>query len=189
MQEIKVWDLLVRVLHWSLVICVVGAWLTRDGEDPRHVQLGYAVLAIVAVRIVWGFVGTRYARFAGFVRSPRETIEYLRQVIVHREPRHIGHNPLGSWMIVALLAMLAGVCITGWLYTTDRFWGVAWVGELHEGLTDVLVGLVLLHILGVAFTSIRQRENLVKAMLTGTKRAAAEPATKADAGVTLSSSS
>jgi cytochrome b len=91
-------------------------------------------------------------------------------------------------MIVALLAMLAGICITGWLYTTDRFWGVAWVGELHEGLTDVLIGLVMLHILGVVFTSIRQRENLVKAMLTGTKRAA-EPATKADEGVPLSSSS
>ena len=74
-------------------------------------------------------------------------------------------------MIVVLLATIAGICITGWLYTTDRFWGVAWVGETHEVLTDVLIALVLLHILGVIFTSIRQRENLVKAMITGTKRA------------------
>ena len=171
MQEIKVWDLLVRVLHWSLVVCVVGAWLTRDGEDPRHVQLGYAVLAIVAVRIVWGFVGTRYARFAGFVRSPRETVEYLRQVVVRREPHYVGHNPLGGWMIVMLLATIAIICGTGWLYTTDAYWGVAWVGELHEGATDFLIVLVALHVADVAFTSIRQKENLVKAMIMGTKRA------------------
>ena len=170
MQEIKVWDLLVRVLHWSLVLGVVGAWLTRDGEDPRHLQLGYAVLAIVVVRIVWGFVGSRYARFTDFMRSPRATIAYLKEVVFHREPRYIGHNPLGGWMIVALLATVLGICVTGWLYTTDRFWGVAWVGELHEGLTDVLIGLVVLHLLGVVFTSIRQRENLVKAMFTGAKR-------------------
>jgi cytochrome b len=171
MQEIKVWDLLVRVLHWSLVAAVVGAWLTREGEDPRHVQLGYAALAIVAIRIVWGFAGSRYARFADFVRSPATTVAYLKEMIRNREPHYIGHNPLGGWMIVVLLATVAAICMTGWLYTTDTFWGVAWVGETHEVLTDVLIALVLLHILGVIFTSIRQRENLVKAMITGTKRA------------------
>jgi cytochrome b len=171
MQEIKVWDLLVRILHWSLVVCVIGAWLTRDHEDPRHLMLGYAVLAIVAVRIVWGLVGTRYARFADFVRSPSATIDYLKAVIAHREPRHVGHNPLGGWMIVLLLATLAGICVSGWLYTTDRFWGVAWVGELHEALTDALIALVVLHLIGVLFTSIRQGENLVKAMFTGMKKA------------------
>jgi cytochrome b len=171
MQEIRVWDLLVRVLHWSLVAAVLGAWLTRDGEDPRHVQLGYAALAIVMVRVIWGFVGSRYARFGDFVRPPGATLAYLKEVVAHREPRHIGHNPLGGWMIVVLLATVAGICVTGWLYTTDAFWGVAWVGELHEALTDVLIVLLVLHVLGVIFTSIRQRENLVKAMLTGTKKA------------------
>ena len=171
MQEIKVWDLLVRILHWSLVAAVVGAWLTRDGEDPRHVQLGYAALSIVAIRIVWGFVGSRYARFTDFVHSPRATAAYLKDVALHREPRHTGHNPLGGWMIMVLLATIAGICITGWLYTTDAFWGVAWVGETHEVLTDILIALVALHILGVIFTSIRQRENLVMAMITGKKKA------------------
>lgn len=171
MQEIKVWDLLVRLLHWSLVVSVVGAWLTRDGNELRHVQLGYAVLAIVTVRVGWGFVGSRYARFGDFVRSPAETFGYLRAVIGHREPRHIGHNPLGGWMIVLQLATVAVICGTGWLYTTDAYWGVAWVGELHEGATDLLIVLVTLHVAGVVFTSIRQKENLVKAMVTGTKRA------------------
>jgi len=170
MREIKVWDLLVRLLHWSLVISVVGSWLTRDGNELRHVQLGYAALAIVAVRFGWGFVGSRYARFVDFVRPPGETLGYMRALLAHREPRHIGHNPLGGWMIVVLLATIAGICGTGWLYTTDAYWGVAWVGELHEGLTDFLIVLVALHLAGVVFTSIRQRENLVKAMVTGTKR-------------------
>jgi len=171
MQEIKVWDLVVRVLHWSLVASVVGAWITREGDDVLHVRLGYAALAIVVVRVIWGFVGSRYARFDEFVRSPRETTTYLKAVIAHREPRHIGHNPLGALMIVALLAIVAGICVTGWLYTTDAYWGVEWVGKLHEGLTDLLIVLVVLHLAGVVFTSIRQRENLVKAMLTGMKKA------------------
>jgi cytochrome b len=89
---------------------------------------------------------------------------------VHREPHYVGHNPLGGWMILMLLATTAGICITGWLYTTDRFWGVAWVGQLHEFLTDALIVFVILHVAGVVFTSIRQRENLVKAMITGIKK-------------------
>jgi cytochrome b len=175
MQEIKVWDLLVRILHWSLVAVVLGAWLTRDDENPWHVWLGYGALGIVAIRIVWGFVGSRYARFADFIRPPSATFAYLKEVVEHREPRHIGHNPLGGWMIVVLLVTVTAICVSGWLYTTDRFWGVAWVGELHELLTDVLIGLVALHVLGVIFTSFRQHENLLKAMVTGMKRAL-EPA-------------
>src|SRR5262245_31113773 len=171
MREIRVWDLLVRILHWSLVAAVLGAWLTREGEGPRHLQLGYAALAIVVVRIIWGFVGSRHARFGDFVRSPRTTAAYLMELIRRREPHHVGHNPLGGWMIVMLLAVLAGICVSGWLYTTDAFWCVACVGETHELLTDVLSARGQLHVLGVIFTSIRQRENLVMAMITGRKKA------------------
>jgi cytochrome b len=179
MQEVKVWDFLVRILHWSLVGGVIGAWITREGDDILHAQFGYVVLGIVVARIIWGFIGFRHARFVDFVRSPRETIAYLRSIITHRERRYVGHNPLGGWMILALLATITGICVTGWLNTTDAYWGVAWVGELHASLTDLLIGLVTLHIVGVVFTSIRQRENLVKAMVTGTKRAP-EPGLKAD---------
>jgi cytochrome b len=170
MQEIKVWDLLVRLLHWSLVVSVVGAWLTREGNEVRHEQLGYAALAIVAVRCGWGFVGPRYARFRDFVRSPRATFGYLRAVVARRESRHIGHNPLGGWMIVLLLITIAVIGGTGWLYTTEAYFGVAWVGELHEGATDFLIVLAALHVAGVLFTSIRQKENLVTAMVTGKKK-------------------
>jgi cytochrome b len=172
MQEVKTWDLLVRVLHWSLIGLVVGAWITREGgEDLPHQLLGYGALAIVVVRVIWGFIGSPRARFSDFMRSPATTVNYLRAVVGNREPRHIGHNPLGGWMILILLATIAGVCISGWLYSTDAFWGVAWVGELHEGLTNFLIVLVALHVVGVVFTSFRQRENLVTAMVTGWKRA------------------
>jgi len=169
--DIKVWDRLVRVGHWTLVIGITTTWFVHG---KWHEWLGYAVLAVVALRIVWGVAGprsTRYARFTQFVRSPAATMDYAKQIINHSEPRHLGHNPLGGWMIVALLLTIVGVCLTGWLYTTDRFWGEAWVEELHEGLTNVLLALAVLHIGGVIFASLRHGENLVKAMLNGRKRA------------------
>ena len=165
---VKVWDLLVRIGHWTIVAGVITAWFTRG---KWHEWIGYAVLAIIALRIVWGLIGSRYARFTQFVHSPKATLDYGKQVLAHQESRHLGHNPLGGWMIVALLVTLAGVCVTGWLFTTDRFWGVEWMEELHEGLTYFLFGLVTLHVSGVIFSSLRHRENLLAAMIHGRKKA------------------
>jgi cytochrome b len=167
---LPVWDLAVRVLHWSLVLTVAAAWLTRHSPGRWHEWLGYATLAIVAARVAWGFLGRGHALFSDFVRGPRGTVAYARDVFAGRELRYLGHNPLGGWMAVALLAMVVLVGVTGWLYTTDRFWGVPWVEELHETLSDVLFAFVGLHILGVVFTSRRHRENLVASMLHGRKR-------------------
>lgn len=167
---IRAWDRFVRVAHWSLVIIVAGTWLTED-SGAIHEWLGYAALAIVLARLAWGLVGTHYARFSQFVRSPATTLHYARQVWAHAEPRHIGHNPLGAYMIVLLVTMVILVSGSGWLYTTDAFWGVEWVEELHEGLADALLWLIALHVAGVAFSSLRHRENLVAAMFHGRKRA------------------
>lgn len=165
---VKVWDPLVRVAHWSLVTGIVATWLTHG---KWHEWLGYAVLGVVTLRIVWGLIGPRYARFAQFVHPPSAALIYGRQILHHKEPRHIGHNPLGGWMIVALIITITGICASGWLYTTDTFWGVGWVEALHEGLTNCLMVLVALHVSGVIFSSLRHRENLVAAMLHGRKRA------------------
>ena len=169
-RTIPVWDVPVRVLHWALVLTVAAAWLTRHSSGRWHEWLGYATLAIVAARTIWGFIGSGYARFADFVRPTSVTIGYARAVFSGREARFVGHNPLGGWTVVALLALVALVGLTGWLYTTDRFWGVAWVEALHSTLSDILFLFVGLHILGVVFTSIRHRENLPRAMLHGRKR-------------------
>jgi cytochrome b len=169
-RMVPVWDLAVRVLHWSLVLTVAAAWLTRHSPGRWHEWIGYATLAIVTARAGWGFIGRDYARFSQFVRAPGETASYARSLLSGSEARYIGHNPLGGWMVVALLAMVALVGFTGWLYTTDRYWGIPWVEELHESLSDILLAFVGLHIIGVVFTSRKHRENLVAAMLHGRKR-------------------
>jgi len=162
---------LVRVLHWSLAVGVLAGWLTRHGFGFTHELIGYAALAVVMLRIGWGFGPSSYARFRQFLCSPPQTLAYAVAVLRGRQRRYIGHNPLGGWMTAMLLVTVAGVCLSGWLYTTDRYWGVEWVGELHDGLTNLLIALVALHLAGVAWTSFHGRENLVAAMFHGRKRA------------------
>jgi cytochrome b len=169
-QAIGVWDRFVRIAHWSLVISVAAAWLSRHADGRVHEWLGYGALAIVAMRFVWGWIGPQHARFGSFIRSPAATIVYARQVLARSEPRHIGHNPLGAWMIVALIAAVILVCGSGWLSTTERYWGVEWVARLHEGSSNLLLSLVVLHVAGVAYSSLRHRENLLAAMVHGRKR-------------------
>jgi cytochrome b len=163
-----VWDAFVRIAHWALVSCVALAWFAR-GE--LHEWIGYAALGIVLARAAWGFTGPRHARFAGFLRSPAKTLRYSRALLQGSEPRYLGHNPLGGWMSVLLLAAVAATGATGWLAATERYWGVEWVEDLHALCADVLVGLAAVHLVGVLYASLRHRENLAGAMLTGRKRA------------------
>jgi len=167
---IKVWDLFVRIFHWSLVVAFAVAFLTGDGNESVHTISGYAIAALVAARIVWGFIGSKHARFADFVVAPRKVTEFTMQSMRLKAPRHIGHNPAGGVMILALLATFAGLAITGHLMTTDAYWGSKTLEDVHEALAYFALGLVGLHVLGVFFTAIEHRENLVKAMITGRKR-------------------
>jgi cytochrome b len=167
-----VWDPVVRVLHWALAASIAAAWVTRHGYGVWHERIGYASLIIVTVRFVWGWIGPRYARFGQFVRTPSATLRYAGQMLGYKEARYIGHNPLGGWMILALLAVAALAGSSGWLYTTDAYWGVEWVEDLHEALAIFLLVLVALHVAGVVAASWRHRENLVAAMIHGRKRQA-----------------
>ena len=167
--RVRVWSLPVRLVHWSIAIAVGLAWITDHGPPWLHDTAGYAVLGLVFLRLVSGLFGPQRHRFVQFLASPRATLAYAGKIVAGGEPRFLGHNPLGGWMIVVLLATAAGAGITGWLYTTDRFWGVQWVAILHSSLADILLLLVALHVAGVAFTSFRQGENLVSAMVHGRK--------------------
>lgn len=174
-MTVRVWDPLVRIVHWSLAIAVVLGWVTTiPALGAWHVEVGYAALALVVVRIVWGFVGPRTARFAPFVRSPRATWAYARRVVRGRAERHLGHNPLGAWMVLALFSCVVGLAATGWLYSTDEFWGDRTVERIHVDFAWAIVALAALHVAGVVVTGIVHRENLVAAMLHGRKREAAE---------------
>lgn len=170
----KVWDLPVRVLHLALIAGVAGAWVTTEKWTHRHEAIGYAVLVVVLLRLVWGVCGSAQARFGQFVRGPRATFAYLAALLRGRAARYLGHNPLGGWMVLLLLACVLAVGTTGWLCSTDRYWGDETIFALHSGLAWALVGLVALHVTGVVAMSLRQRENLVAAMLHGRKREAHE---------------
>ncbi|MEN9538818.1 MAG: hypothetical protein RLZZ126_1053 [Pseudomonadota bacterium] len=169
-----VWPPLLRMLHWVLALGVIGAFATHEASRAWrgltvHEWLGYVALGAAALRVLLGFTGRSPWPFKAFVRSVPVTVAYARDVLAHREGRYLGHNPLGAWMVVALLANALVCALSGWLYTTDRFWGVAWVGTLHDLTGHLLVPLLALHLAGVVFTSIRHRENLVAAMLHGRK--------------------
>jgi cytochrome b len=140
-----------------------GAW---------HLRLGYAALVLAVWRVWRGFVGPPDEHFGRFVRTPRATLRYARAWLRRTEPRHLNHNPLGAWMIVALLVAALAAGISGALYDTDRFWGDATVYAWHQWGGWAFALLVPLHLAGVALASIRQHENLVGAMVSGRKRAA-----------------
>lgn len=167
---VKVWDPFVRVFHWSLVTLFVVAFLTGDEVEWLHLAVGYGIATLLALRIVWGFVGPRHARFSDFMRPLREVLAYFRSVLLLRPRRYLGHNPAGGVMIVALLSVLIGISVTGCMMTTDAFWGAKWVEEVHEALAYSMLGLIALHVLGVVVSGLMHRENLVKAMLAGHKR-------------------
>jgi cytochrome b len=164
-----VWDLPVRLLHWALVATLAAAWYSSDITGPAHEWIGYAAGAVVALRLAWGFAGNRYARFTHFLRTPRSTLHYLRQATGGQAPRHLGHNPLGGWMIVLLLTCVALLVATGWALTTDALWGYAWPIRVHAAVAWALLALVVCHVGGVLWTSWQHRENLVAAMFTGRK--------------------
>lgn len=172
MPRLLVWDRPVRVLHWALALACTGAWLTTGIVTGWHESLGLAALAIVAARIAWGFAGSRYARFSQFLRTPRATWAYAREAWRGAAPRYLGHNPLGGWMAIVLWACVAACGLSGWLYTTDSFWGEAWLDRLHEVLGWTLLALVPLHVAGVVHTGRKHGEMLVRAMLSGFKRGA-----------------
>lgn len=169
--QVRVWDPFVRIFHWSLVGLFVLAFATGDEIKRVHVAAGYVVAALVGLRILWGFVGSRHARFNAFVRGPAAVFAYGQAALSGRAPRFLGHNPAGGAMVVALLLLLAGISATGIMMTTDAYWGAEWLESLHEGLVYATVGLIGFHVSGVIFSSLAHRENLVKAMVTGRKRA------------------
>ncbi len=182
-KKIKVWDPLVRIFHWTLVSAFSIAYVTEDEFLDLHVYAGYTVLGLLTIRLIWGFVGTRHARFSDFVRAPGATLIYLKELFSFRAKRYLGHNPAGGLMIVALLISLLVTSISGLAaYGVEGFgpladwfhhygvWNDEWMEEIHEFFANFTLLLVATHLAGVLLGSLLHSENLVRAMFTGVKR-------------------
>lgn len=182
-DKVLVWDWPVRVMHWGLALAVFGAWLTHELEGDWfawHVRCGYAVLVIVVVRLVWGFVGTQHARFVAFVRGPRAVLDDLRALRKRDAEASVGHTPAGAWMILALLGMLLAQGLTGLfsndqVYQTGPLFGYVTsqlsdrLTTLHKQIFDVLWVAILIHVSAAIFYLIVKRRNLIVPMLSGRK--------------------
>lgn len=167
---VRVWDPVVRLFHWTVVAgCILNLFVLEDGELP-HKIVGYVVAAALVIRFIWGFTGTEYARFREFWPTPSRLAAYVSALAKGREPRMLGHNPAGAVMMLALMVLLAGVSLTGWMTTLDAFWGEEWLEELHESIAYAILVLALIHAAAALFESWRHRENLVWSMVTGWKR-------------------
>lgn len=173
LQRVLVWDVPTRVFHWTLALSFVGAYLTAESERYRdiHLALGYLLLGMIAFRLVWGFVGTAYARFAAFVFKPAEVVAYVRSLLGSHPQHHVGHNPAGGVAIFLLLALGVLISLSGlglyWEFGDEDIFE-----ELHEIAANLMLLVVFVHIAGVLISSVLHKENLVRAMFTGYKQTA-----------------
>ena len=170
MTAYRIWDPFVRLFHWSLVALFAANALFVEDDSTAHEWIGYSIAALVVLRILWGFVGPRHARFAAFLPGTRALTEQIGDIATRRRRAHLGHTPLGALMIVNLLLTMLAICISGYLMTTDAFWGIEWVEEMHEVFVTWAEISVLAHVAAVLFESHRTGVNLPRAMVTGTKR-------------------
>lgn len=173
-KRILVWDVPTRIFHWLLVVSFTGAFFTSESERYRdiHVVLGYTLLGLIAFRLVWGFFGTRYAKFRSFLFKPGEIVAYFFSMFKGKPAHYVGHNPLGSvaiWLLLGL-GIISGV--TGMMVFQDIGGDV--LEELHEVFSNAMLAIVVIHIAGVLMSSLLHRENLVRAMITGFKSAEAD---------------
>ena len=183
-DRIRVWDPIVRLFHWTLAAAFATAFIVADDILDLHVWAGYLALTLVAIRLVWGLIGTRHARFTDFVQGPRAVLSYLGDALRLRAPRYLGHNPAGGAMVVALLIAVTATGVSGLtLYGAQEFAGplAGLAGglsdstshaleEVHEFFANLTLALVCAHLAGVIFSSLEHRENLVGAMISGFKR-------------------
>ena len=178
---VYVWDLFVRVFHWTLVIGFTIAYLTEKDLLTVHVWAGYVVGALVLARVIWGFIGSPHARFSDFIYSPGTALRYMRDLLLFRAERHLGHSPAGGYMVFLLLAVIAATVITGLVvYGGDQQAGplagmfTKETGEameqVHEVLANISLALVIAHIAAVVLASFAHHENLIRAMVSGYKR-------------------
>ena len=175
-QSVLVWDFPVRVFHWLLVASFAGAWLTSESEAQQmiHYAFGYTAVALVLFRILWGLVGTRYARFSQFIKGPVETMQHIKALLTGNQHPGVGHNPAGALAMISLMLLILLIGLTGY-WSVKEFLGDFMSGA-HETISNLTLVVVVIHIAAAIIMSFMQKENLVRAMVTGNKRGIPEQA-------------
>jgi cytochrome b len=180
-RYLYVWDGFVRLFHWTTVATFTVAYLTEDELLTVHVWAGYILGLFLLARIIWGFIGSEHARFSDFIYGPVTSLRYVRDLILLRAKRYLGHSPGGGTMVILLLVFLTATVVTGLLVLggdqqagplagmLSRETGES-LEEVHEIFANVTLVLVFFHVGAVILASIVHRENLVRAMITGFKR-------------------
>jgi len=170
LKPVRVWDLPTRVFHWSLVASFATAFVTSESEKLRdiHVVAGYTLAGLIVFRLLWGFIGGGYSRFAEFLPTPQKLIDYLKSLINGNPQHYVGHNPAGAVAIFLLLGFGVVAAASGWATYEDM--GGHFMEELHEVAANGMMAIVVIHIAGVIVSSWLHRENLVLAMITGWKK-------------------
>ena len=183
LRPIPIWDLPVRLFHWSLVVLVVISWTTAEiggNAMTYHLWSGYMILTLILFRLLWGFWGSTHARFNDFVHGPRATIRYARALLQGEPLLYPGHNPLGGWMVILLLLVLSiqagtglfandDIAVEGPLYPWVSKAGSDFLTRLHKLNFNILLILISLHVLAALFYLVTKGENLIVPMLTGRK--------------------
>lgn len=167
---VPVWDPLVRLIHWSVAGGVLLNGFVTDAEGDLHHTVGYVVIGLVGLRLLWGLIGPRHARLSAFPPSPGRAIAHLRGMLAGDRTVHLSHNPLGALMVWNIWASLGIITATGIMMGTRRYFGVEWVEDLHEAMFNWLMISVLLHVGGVILDTRRSGVPLVRAMIDGRKR-------------------
>lgn len=169
-HAVKVWDIWVRITHWAVALGIFANLIATEGGSDVHEYIGYAVAALVVARLIWGFIGTKYARFSNFFPTPRRIKQHIGEIKAHRfNDSHLGHNPFGALMMFALWGVILALGVTGYLQTTDRFWGDDTIQQIHELLANSWWVLVPLHVAAAIIMGRLQQQNLIKSMITGKK--------------------
>ena len=167
-MNILVWDRLIRCFHWFVAASfLINYFIIEDGNI--HEWLGYGVAFALMARFIWGFVGSQHARFSDFFPTPKRVVHYIKGMIKGEAQHTIGHNPLGSIMVLLMMIGLTGITLTGWFMTLDMFWAVPWPEEVHNLLANVVMTLVAVHVSAVLFYDVILKQGLIRAMITGRK--------------------
>ena len=169
-ELVLVWDFPVRVFHWLLVVSFAGAWVTSESEAQQmiHYAFGYSAIALVVFRLVWGVVGTRYARFTQFIKRPSETMSYIKSLLTGKKHIGLGHNPAGAFVMASLMTLILLIGLTGY-WIVKEFLGDV-MSEVHETFSSLALMLIVIHVAGAITMSFLQKENLIKSMITGKKQ-------------------